>query len=194
MDKYGLKAALAVSTAAALLAAQPARAAIGCWDQRQAAAAKVRDLQSRLMVATLRCRAMGMDVLTDYNDFVRRNRDTLQGANGLIKAQFDSVYGKDGATYYDRFATGLANHYGGDATNGEVCSDTAAAAREAAGAGGDVGRLLDIADRFGPAPDLPGGACPISFAAAMDHALAAASDSRASEGDAAVPERGDEHP
>jgi hypothetical protein len=190
MDKHVWKAALAVSTAAALLAAQPARAAMGCWDHQQAAAAKVRDLQSRLMVATLRCRAMGMDVLATYNDFVRQNRDTLQAANGLIKAQFDTGYGKDGATYYDHFATGLANHYGGDATNGAVCSDTAAAAADAAAAAGDIGKLLDIADRLGPTPDLPGGECPISFAAAMDHALAATSDSRAAREEIAAPDPG----
>src|SRR3954470_61910 len=144
MDKYASKTILAVSTAAPLLAAQPAEAAMGCWDHQQAAAARVRDLQSRLMVATLRCQAMGMSVLNAYNDFVRQNRDTLQGANGLLKAQFDSFYGPDGATYYDHFATGLANRYGGDATNGEICADTAAAAREAAAAAGDVGKLLDI--------------------------------------------------
>jgi hypothetical protein len=177
MDRYALKAALAVSTAAAMLAAQPAEAAMGCWNQQQAAAAKVRDLQSRLMVATLRCQAMGVSVLAPYNDFVRQNRDTLQAANGVIKAQFDAFYGKDGAAGYDHFATGLANRYGGDATNDQICGDTAAAAQEAADAAGDIGKLLDIADRFGPAPELPGGECAISFTVAMGHALSAASDS-----------------
>src|SRR4051812_3646373 len=129
MGRYSWKAALAVSAAVALLAGHPAQAAMGCWDQPQTAAARIRDLQSRLMVATLRCQAMGMSVVGAYNDFVRRNRDALQGANGLIKAQFDSFYGPDGATYYDHFATGLANRYGGEATNSEICSDTAAAAR-----------------------------------------------------------------
>jgi hypothetical protein len=178
MNRHALKAAFAVSTAAAMLAAQPAEAAMGCWNQQQAAAAKVRDLQSRLMVATLRCQAMGVSVLSPYNDFVRQNRDTLQAANGVIKAQFDAFYGKDGAASYDHFATGLANRYGGDATNEQICGDTAAAAQEAADAAGDIGKLLDIADRFGPTPELPGGECAISFTVAMSHALSAASDSR----------------
>jgi hypothetical protein len=129
---------------------------------------------------------MGVDVLTAYNDFVRQNRGTLQTANGLIKAQFDTGYGKDGATFYDRFATGLANRYGGDATSGEICSETASAAQEAAAAAGDVARLLDIAERFGPAPDLPGGECPTGFAAKMDRALASVADPRPA-GDAAFP-------
>ena len=40
----------------------PAQAGEGCWNPTQVAAAKVRDLQSRLMVATLRCSAMGVNV------------------------------------------------------------------------------------------------------------------------------------
>jgi hypothetical protein len=149
--------------AGALAFAQPAEAAMGCWNPDQAAAAKVRDLQSRLMVATLRCRAMGIDLLPVYNDFVRANRDTLQQANGLLRAQFALGYGPDGEEAYDHFATALANAYGGDATTQATCDDTAAAASEAAGVAGDVTGLLAVESRLGPAPELPGGECPITF-------------------------------
>ena len=187
MGRHVLKAALSAPVAAALLIAQPVEAAMGCWDQPQAAAAKVRDLQSRLMVAALRCRAMGIDLLAAYNDFVRQNRAALQAQNGLIHAQFETGYGKAADTYYDQFATGLANRYGGDATNAQICDDTAAAASDGAAAAGDVGKLLALAARFGSSPDLPGGECPaaaakweaaarVTFAAVMDRALADASD------------------
>jgi hypothetical protein len=214
MDRHVRKGALAVTTAAALLVAQPAQAAMGCWDQQPAAAAKVRDLQSRLMVAALRCKAMGYDVLAAYNDFIRRNRDALQTENGIIRAQFATGYGKDADLYYDRFTTSLANHYGGDATSGEICAETADALQQAAAAAGDLGRLIAIADRFGPAPELPGGACTIAapivpavapaapaaapsapgktFGAAMSDALAAVSDAPA-DGDAPPP-RADAQP
>src|SRR3954469_13964992 len=86
MNKGAMRATLGLA-AAALLWAQSASAAMSCWDEHETAAAKIRDLQSRLMVATLRCRAIGIDVLTAYNDFVRVNRSTLQEANGVIKAQ-----------------------------------------------------------------------------------------------------------
>jgi hypothetical protein len=162
MDKLLLKGALGLA-AATLLAAQPAEAAMGCWTPESTAAAKVRDLQSRLMVATLRCRAIGLDVLTAYNDFVRENRSTLQAANGVIRAQFASGYGSEGEKAYDSFTTALANGYGADATNNNVCDETAAAAQEAAAAAGDVTRLLALAERAGPGPDLPGGECPITF-------------------------------
>lgn len=146
-------------------AAQPANAAMACWGHEEAAAAKVRDLQSRLMVATMRCRAFGIDLTAVYNDFVRINRPTLQAANGVIKARFAAGYGKDGEAHYDRFATALANEYGDDPTTVEICAEAAMAAVEAADAGGDATRLLLLADRLGDAPALPGGQCPVSFSA-----------------------------
>ena len=149
--------------------AQPASAAMGCWDQNHTAAAKIRDLQSRLMVATMRCRAFGMDVLPEYNEFVRANRTTIQDANGLIKKQFAKGYGPAGQSRYDSFTTSLANSYGADETNEAVCAETAAVASEAVGAAGNLERLLDLAERIGSSPDLPGGECPVSFAeAAME--------------------------
>jgi hypothetical protein len=159
MTRRSFRYALGLA-AAALVCAQPASAAMSCWNEHETAAAKVRDLQSRLMVATLRCRALGIDVLTAYNDFVRVNRSTLQQANGVIKAQFDRGYGREGQRFYDSFTTALANEYGGDATSFEVCQQTAAIAAEAVLAEGDVARLVDLADRTGRSPELPGGVCP----------------------------------
>ena len=95
---------------------------MGCWNEIQVAAAKVRDLQSRLMVATLRCPAMGVDVAGAYNRFVAANRTTIQGANGVIMAAFRAGHGGQAQIQYDRFATALANIYGDDATNREVCA------------------------------------------------------------------------
>lgn len=152
---------LAVGT---LTFVQPVHAAT-CWNQQEEAAAKVRDLQSRLMVATMRCRAMGIDILQAYNEFVRTNRSTIQAANGVIKAQFTTAYGQEGQAYYDRFTTALANEYGADPTSGAICSETEGAAAEAAEANGDLVRLLTVAERMGSEPRLPGGRCPITFSA-----------------------------
>jgi len=162
MNDRALRGALGLA-AAALVYAQPASAAMSCWDEHETAAAKIRDLQSRLMVATLRCRAIGVDVLTAYNDFVRINRATLQEANGVIKARFNQGYGREGQRFYDSFTTAMANFYGGDATSGAICEETAAVAAEASAAGGDVVRLVELADRTGPSPELPGGVCPVTL-------------------------------
>jgi hypothetical protein len=163
MKKGGVLAA----TAILLCVSMPAQAAMGCWNSTQVAAAKVRDLQSRLMVATLRCQAMGADVSGAYNRFVRANRTTIQGANAVLLAQFRTGYGSSqGQTQYDRFATALANIYGDDATDHGICADTAALAEEAAAADGDIRRLVAIEDRFGFSSTLPGGECGYSFASA----------------------------
>jgi len=163
MRKGGLFAA----AAAMLCVSMPAHAVMGCWNPTQVAAAKVRDLQSRLMVATLRCQAMGADVSGAYNHFVRANREALQGANAVLLAQFRTGFGhSQGDTQYDRFATALANIYGADATNEAVCADTGALAEEAAAANGDTAQLVAIEDRFGFSSDLPGGQCGYSFASA----------------------------
>jgi hypothetical protein len=163
MRKGGLFAA----AAAMLCVSMPAHAVMGCWNSTQVAAAKVRDLQSRLMVATLRCQAMGADVSGAYNHFVRANRETIQGANAVLLAQFRTGFGsRQGDTQYDRFATALANIYGADATDAAVCADTGALAEEAAATNGDIAQLVAIEDRFGFSSDLPGGQCGYSFASA----------------------------
>ncbi|HEX8655787.1 MAG TPA: hypothetical protein VF693_11260 [Allosphingosinicella sp.] len=158
--------------AAALMAleAVPAHATMSCWNESQVAAAQVRDLQSRLMVDALRCRAYGIDILGAYNEFVRTNRATLQAANAVIMAQFSRGFGSGAQTEYDRFATSLANAYGADRTTGESCAEAASVAAEAVAANGDIERLVEIEQRFGPAPAVPGGQCPISFetASALD--------------------------
>jgi hypothetical protein len=162
MSKIIKGTALAV---ALCVAAQPAQAAMGCWNAKAASAAQVRDLQSRLMVASLRCRAMGFDILPAYNRFVRNSRDTLQQANGLIKARFTAGFGaKGGQVQYDKFTTALANAYGADDTSREICRDTADLAEEAADADGDMNRLVDISERMGGPPKLPGSVCSVVLA------------------------------
>ena len=84
---------IGLAAAAALVIASPAQATMACWNETQTAAAQVRNLQSRLMVASLRCVAMGHDVTPAYNRFVRASRETIQGANGVIMAQFRAGHG-----------------------------------------------------------------------------------------------------
>jgi hypothetical protein len=166
MLNHLLKGGACVAVAAVGFIMQPAHAAMGCWNSKHVAAAKVRDLQSRLMVATMRCRAMGIDVLPEYNDFVRTNRSTIQAANGVIKAQFNAGFGRRGQTEYDRFTTSLANAYGADATSVSICRETAAKARQAVATRGDINGLVAIVESMGPTPRLPGGVCSVSFAEA----------------------------
>ena len=152
----------------ALRRSMPAQAAMGCWNETQVAAAKVRDLQSRLMVATLRCQAMGVDVAPAYNRFVAANRATIQGANAVLWRSSAPAMARQAQVHYDRFATSLANIYGDDATDPDVCAETAALAEEAAAAEGDIapaGRDRGPARRRAGAAGRP--VQPVTFASAM---------------------------
>ena len=148
--------------------ATPAQAAMGCWNQTQVAAAKVRDLQSRLMVATLRCQAMGVDVAAAYNRFVAANRTTIQGANGVLHGRSSEPgHGGQAQVHYDRFATALANIYGDDATDrASLRRDGGCWPRKRPRPAATSTLLVTIADRLGFAAPLPGGQCSISFASA----------------------------
>lgn len=153
-----MKTLLGAALAASLLVAAPARA--GCWTVQDVEAAKVRDLQSMLMVGALRCRAIGRDILPDYNGFVNASRVGLVAINDRLKARFFGDLGPTvGQRHYDRFTTALANAYGAGGTDEGLCADMAALAREAQGEGGDVAGLIRIADRQGLAPALPGAMC-----------------------------------
>lgn len=163
MNKFGGKAGLRLAVAA-MCAAAPAQA-MECWNTQRAAAVRVRDLQSRLVVASMRCSAMKIDIVPAYNAFVNTNRTTIQAANELIKAQFTASYGEQSQAEYDRFTTILANAYGGDATDVVACAKVVGHAAEAVAAQGDAQRLLTLAEKMGPAPDLAGGACPMTFTA-----------------------------
>jgi hypothetical protein len=164
----GLRKGRAALVAGAMMMCVPttAFAQDGCWDQTQVAAAKVRDLQSRLMVATLRCSAMGVNVAPAYNRFLAANRATIRDANAVLMNQFQSAYGRQAQLHYDRFTTAMANIYGDDATSQSVCAETEVLAGEAADAAGDIDALVAIEDRLGFVSSLPGGQCTVSFAAA----------------------------
>lgn len=150
-----------LGAALALLAglALPSQAVRACWSEADVDAARIRDLQSRLMVATLRCQAAGIDVTDDYNRFVIANRETLRGINGVLMTVFRSGAGEEAQTEYDRFATALANHYGGGATSPRICAATARLAGEAAAARGSVARLVALHSRAGLPSPLPRAGC-----------------------------------
>ena len=164
----GLNKGRAALVAGAMMICVPvtAQAQVGCWDQTQVAAAKVRDLQSRLMVATLRCSAMGVNVAPAYNRFLAANRETIRDANAVLMNQFQATHGRQAQVQYDRFTTAMANIYGDDATSSSVCAETEVLAGEAADAAGDIDALVAIEDRLGFVSSLPGGQCTVSFAAA----------------------------
>jgi hypothetical protein len=158
----------AAAAASALLAAAPAHAAATtCWSPVEQAAAKVRNLQTRLMVATLHCQLVGADITPAYNKFVRVNRTTLQGANSVLRTRL-------GERAYDSFVTLIANLSAGGMADAAQCAVAADVAGAGEGAGGDVQKLVELEARLKAPIALPGGACPVTFTLASSPAAVTA--------------------
>lgn len=138
---------------AATGAAVPAQA--GCWNTREASAAQVREMQTMLMVAALRCRAAHIDISADYDSFIIAQRDAITTANLAIKQHFAAAGGAQAD--YDRFATSLANGFGDDATTEASCAEAAALAHE--GSAVAPAQLQQVADARVFPTSLPGGVC-----------------------------------
>ncbi|MEH3108296.1 MAG: hypothetical protein PGN09_13785 [Sphingomonas fennica] len=154
--------------AAAALAAVPVQAQAACWGAEDAASARVRDLQSMLMVAALRCQAAGFDISGDYNGFVNDNRGAIVAANDALKRRFIRLEGAvAGQAAYDRFTTRLANAYGAGRSTAADCATAGVIARDARMMANDRAGLLLVADHAGLVTDVEGGACqPVTIAAA----------------------------
>ncbi|MDO6413363.1 hypothetical protein Q4F19_03115 [Sphingomonas sp. BIUV-7] len=149
---------MGAALAAVALATAPVQAA--CWNDQEISAGTIRDFQSLLMVATLRCQVMHVDITADYNAFLNANKPTIQKMNERLKIHFFKAHGPvEGQRRYDGFATSLANAYGARQGNKEVCTGVASLAREAAMMAGSEEGLVLLAQRQGIATALPEGAC-----------------------------------
>ena len=130
-----------------------------CWSPQAAEAAEVRDLETMLMVASLRCRLTRQNFISDYNSFVRSSRSALVEANDRLRGHYAS---SGGLNAYDRYVTSLANRHGAGSA-GLDCQDMKMLLDDAKDAGASVAQLAKLARsvaislKSGPA--LPGGRC-----------------------------------
>ena len=153
--KNHTRAALAAAAIATCLVSTAAPAA-SCWSQADVSAAKIRELQTRLMVAALRCRASGVNILASYNAFVGNAKPSIVAANDQLKAHFGAAGPVAGQRDYDRYTTVLANAYGAADTGPESCAEAANLAAEATNAKGD---LAAFAAHAIPVATLPASVC-----------------------------------
>jgi hypothetical protein len=108
MTKLLRKAALvAVVTA---MSVQPAQA---CWNTAAQDAAKIKHLNTMLMVTALRCRNTPDNFLPQYNRFVVKHNALIGSQNNVLKSHLSATYGAGGAmNALDRMSIGYANSYG----------------------------------------------------------------------------------
>jgi hypothetical protein len=117
--------------AAVLSVALATPSAAQCWAGDAVKAARVRDLQTLLMVGALQCRSSGHDVLGHYNSFVKTHRVTISAHNDVLKAHFKRA---GSVRDYDRFTTALANGRSAATVDPDFCRQTAELARQLASA------------------------------------------------------------
>ncbi len=151
-----------VALAAVAIIAAPAKAS--CWKADQVAAAKVRDLETMLMVSALRCRFSGGDMLVRYNRFVVQSRGALTQVNDTLRTHFSEAVGQRASLdAYDSYVTAIANRYGAGAS-GLNCDDLSAITDAALSEGATFRTLADLAERAGTTPVLDGGSCAVTMA------------------------------
>ncbi len=157
-----MKRAMVIAGAVLSLASTPVNAA--CWTQNEIAAAKVRDLDTMLMVSGLRCRFKSAALLDTYNAMVVHHHGPLSEANARLKEHFTNVIG--GASALDRYITRVANRYGADAES-LTCESLLSIAAAAMAEEPTLDALVAFAERAAVAPVLPEGACalPVQMAA-----------------------------
>ena len=151
-----------IALAAAVVIAAPAQAS--CWKADQVAAAKVRDMETMLMVSALRCRGNGGTMLTRYNQFVVQSRSALVEVNNQLRAHFvESVGAGRAMTAYDVYVTKVANRYGAGA-DGLSCEDMSSITDAALAEETSFDALSALADRAGVQPILNGPVCAVTMA------------------------------
>jgi hypothetical protein len=161
-----MKSWMGMLAAGLALVSGEAQAAAGCWSDAAYEAAQLRDLDTMLMVATLRCRMKGADFSADYNRFVVEKRPILAAANVEMQSAFAQSVGKAKALgAYDDMMTKIANSYG-NGMSGMSCQDFAALARTAAEAPAVRASLVTLANEIGSKPPVPIARCSLNVAIA----------------------------
>lgn len=141
-----------LALALCIVAHSASAASTAGWSEADRSAATIREFQTRLMVAALRCRAAGINLLASYNQFIAADRAELTAANDRLKTHFKSANPVGGDRDYDRYTTSLANGSAGEQWSPESCDRAARLAREAAASSGN---LLAVAARTSEVADAP---------------------------------------
>lgn len=108
MNKYLKKAAFAAVLVA--VSVQPAQA---CWTSAAQDAAKIKHLNTMLMVTALRCRNTPDNFLPHYNRFVAKHNGLIGSQNAELRNHLSATYGaREAEGALDRMSIGYANSYG----------------------------------------------------------------------------------
>ena len=105
----------------ALAGADTARA--GCIDEPVTRAARLHEFETLMMDVSLRCSLMGVAMRPDYEAMVTAHQALFDAAAQRLQSYFATGNGPDNrhGGLYDRYATLIANTYGGGNTSLDSC-------------------------------------------------------------------------
>lgn len=151
----------ALVAAVTVMSAQPVQA---CWSSAAQDAAKIKHLNTMLMVTALRCRNTVDNFLPQYNRFVATHNDLIGSQNNVLKTHLSATYGAGGAlNALDRMSIGYANSYGtGHKDMG--CSQLKELATKLAAEPHGVVTMAAVADSAVTGESWSGAACPTRIA------------------------------
>jgi hypothetical protein len=103
----------------ACAAGSAAPVAAACWEAEEYEAARMRDLQTVLMVSALKCGRADPDMPLAYNKWVGRAKAKLLAGEQKLLAHFVR---EGDQSKYDKFTTALANRYSEYAEDSRFCA------------------------------------------------------------------------
>lgn len=150
---------IALATVLALAGADTARA--GCIDPPVASAARLHEFSTLMMDVSLRCSLAGVPMRPHYEAMISAHQSLFDDAVQRLQAYFAN--GSDAAQHgglYDRYATMIANRYGGGSTSVDACHTFDAVAIEVVRAADNGRTLRAVAQAMIAHPLLERATCP----------------------------------
>jgi hypothetical protein len=152
------RATVLLAAGLALAGAETARAA--CIDEPVASAARLHEFEMLMMDVSLRCTRIGVEMQAHYEAMVTTHQGLFNDAARRLQSYFSTSGDARHGGLYDRYATLIANHYGGGNTSLDSCRVFDAVAVEVTRAG-DSGRMLGaVAQAMVAHPVLEIATCP----------------------------------
>lgn len=149
-----LKSVATAITLAATAIATPAQA---CWTREGVSAARIAEFNAAMMVTTMRCSLIAVDIKASYEAFVVQYKKRLNKADDLLEQHFRD---KGGVGKYRHFYTLIGNRYGAMPTDGGRCALFSAVAADLAKSGSSDEALDKYALALIPNPGIDGTQCP----------------------------------
>jgi hypothetical protein len=156
----GRRATVLLAAVLALAGAETARA--GCIDAPVTNAARLHEFEVLMMDVSLRCTRLGVAMQVHYDALISTHQSMFDNAVHRLQSYFATSAGDDAhhRGLFDRYATLIANRYGGGDTSLDSCRVFDAVAVEVTRAG-DSGRMLGaVAQAMIAHPVLERATCP----------------------------------